>query len=106
MAKMVIELLKCKVDPDWREQYLQKDAEVWTKALAECPGFLGKEVWLNSEEASEVILVIRWATKEQWKSIPEELLNQVEQEFAQQMMGCNYEIVESSEYQVYTPANF
>lgn len=101
MAKMVIELLKCKVDPDLREQYLQLDAEVWTKALAECPGFLGKEVWLNPEEASEVVIVIRWATKEQWKSIPEELLNQLETQFSQQM-GRTYQIIESAEFQVYT----
>ncbi|MES1023136.1 TIGR03792 family protein [Gloeocapsa sp. BRSZ] len=98
---MVIELLKCKVDPDLREQYLQLDAEVWTKALAECPGFLGKEVWLNPHEASEVILVIRWATKEQWKAIPDEFLNRIEQLFLQQM-GRTYKIVESAEYQVYS----
>ncbi|AFZ32913.1 hypothetical protein Glo7428_4471 [Gloeocapsa sp. PCC 7428] len=97
---MVIELLKCKVDPDLREQYLQLDAEVWTKALAECPGFLGKEVWLNPQETSEVILVIRWATKEQWKAIPDEFLNRIEQLFLQQM-GRTYKIVESAEYQVY-----
>jgi uncharacterized protein (TIGR03792 family) len=97
---MVIELLKCKVDPDLREQYLQLDAEVWTKALAECPGFLGKEVWLNPHEASEVILVIRWATKEQWKAISDEFLNRIEQLFLQQM-GRTYKIVESAEYQVY-----
>ncbi|PPS45621.1 TIGR03792 family protein [Chroococcidiopsis sp. TS-821] len=97
---MVIELLKCKVDPELRERYLQLDAEVWTKALAKCPGFLGKEVWLNPKEASEVILVIRWATKEQWKAIPEEFLLQVEKIFSQQM-GQTYQIVESVEYQVY-----
>ncbi|OKH25004.1 TIGR03792 family protein [Chroogloeocystis siderophila] len=97
---MVIELLKCKVDPNLREQYLQLDAEVWTKALAECPGFLGKEVWLNPHEASEVILVIRWATKEQWKAISDEFLNRIEQLFLQQM-GRTYKIVESAEYQVY-----
>ncbi|MUL38076.1 TIGR03792 family protein [Gloeocapsopsis dulcis] len=101
---MVIELLKYQVDPDLREQYLQLDAEVWTKALAQCPGFLGKEVWLNPEETSEVVFIIRWATKEDWKSIPKELLHQVEQKFAQQM-GRTYQIVESAEYQVYTPAN-
>lgn len=100
MTNIVIELLRCQVDPKHREQYLQKDAEIWTKALADCPGFLGKEVWLNPQEDSEVILIIRWATKEQWKSISEELLNQIEQEFAQQM-GQTYTIVESSEYRVH-----
>lgn len=64
---MLVELLKVKVLPEEREKYLQKDAEIWTQALSSFPGFLGKEVWLNKCEPTEVILIIRWATKEQWK---------------------------------------
>lgn len=101
MTNTVIELLKFKVDPNDRDRYLQKDAEIWTKALADCPGFLGKEVWLNPEEHTEVTIVIRWATKEHWKSISEEFLNRIEQEFAQQV-GQTYTTVEASEYQVYS----
>ena len=96
---MVIELLKFKVAPEHREQFIQKDAEIWTQALAGCPGFLGKEVWINPNEPTQVILVIRWATREQWKSIPLELLDAIEQQFAQQL-GDIYQIVEVSEYQV------
>lgn len=96
---MVIELLKFKVAPEHREQFIQKDAEIWTQALAGCPGFLGKEVWINPNEPTQVILVIRWATREQWKSIPLELLDAIEQQFAQQL-GDSYQIVEVSEYQV------
>lgn len=96
---MVIELLKFKVAVELREQFIQKDAEVWTQALAGCPGFLGKEVWINPNEPRQVILVIRWVTREQWKSIPRELLERIEQQFAQQM-GDTYHMVESAEYQV------
>ncbi len=99
MTTVIIELLKVKVAPELQKQYLQKDAEIWTQALASCPGFLGKEVWLNSNEPTEVILIIRWASREQWKSIPLELINAIEQQFAQQLSN-NYQIVESSEYQV------
>ena len=96
---MIIELLKFKVAPELQKQYLQKDAEIWTQTLASCTGFLGEEVWLNPNEPTEVILIIRWASREQWKSIPLELLNAIEQQFAQQL-GNNYQIVESAEYQV------
>ena len=96
---MIIELLKFKVAPELQKQYLQKDAEIWTQTLASCAGFLGKEVWLNPNEPTEVILIIRWASREQWKSIPLELLNAIEQQFAQQLSN-NYQIVESAEYQV------
>lgn len=97
---MIIELLKVKVIPEEREKYLQKDAEIWTQALANFPGFLGKEVWLNPSESTEVILIIRWATEEQWKSISAEVLNKIESQFAQQL-GNSYQIVDSAEYQVY-----
>ncbi len=99
---MVIELLKVKVAPEHREQFIQKDAEIWTQALAHYPGFLGKEVWLNPKEPTLVILVIRWATREQWKSIPFEQLQEIEQRFSQQM-GNTYKLIESSEYQVCNP---
>lgn len=99
MTTAVIELLKFKVAPEHREEFIQKDAEIWTQALVGCPGFLGKEVWISSLEATEVILVIRWATREQWKSIPFELLNAIEQRFAQHLRDT-YEILEVSEYQV------
>jgi uncharacterized protein (TIGR03792 family) len=99
ISTVVIELLKVKVVPELREKYLQKDAEIWTQALACYPGFLGKEVWINPNEPTEVILVVRWATREQWKSIPLEQLKRIEKQFAQQL-GDTYRTVEVSEYQV------
>lgn len=96
---MVIEFLRVKVVPKLREKFIQKDHEVWTAALASYPGFLGKEVWINPNSSTEVILVIRWATREQWKAIPQQRLDAIEKQFAQQM-GYTYQIVESSEYQV------
>ncbi|MEB3336764.1 MAG: TIGR03792 family protein [Leptolyngbyaceae bacterium] len=96
---MVIEWLKVKVAPEDREQYIQKDAEIWTKALANFPGFLGKEVWINPVEPSEVIMVIRWQSQEQWKAIPADQLQQIEQQFDQQV-GVPYQLTEEGGYQV------
>lgn len=100
ITAMIIELLKVKVIPAEREKYLQKDAEIWTQALTNFPGFLGKEVWLNPSEPTEVILIIRWATKAQWKSISPVVLDKIERQFAQQV-GNTYQIIDSTEYQVY-----
>lgn len=99
---MIVELLRVKVAPEVREKFIQKDAEIWTKALADYAGFLDKEIWLNPNEQTEVILIIRWASHEQWKCIPLEILNKIEQQFVQQL-GNTYQIVESSEYQVRIP---
>jgi antibiotic biosynthesis monooxygenase (ABM) superfamily enzyme len=38
---VVIELLKVKIPPKLREKFIQKDAEIWTAALAKYPGFMG-----------------------------------------------------------------
>jgi uncharacterized protein (TIGR03792 family) len=96
---VVIEFLKFKVDPNLREAYVQKDAEIWTTALAKYPGFLGKEVWINPHDSTEVVFVIHWETKEQWKAISTEDLQAIEQTFIQ-AVGHGYELVESGEYQV------
>jgi uncharacterized protein (TIGR03792 family) len=96
---MVIEFLKFRVTPGTREDYLQKDAAIWTTVLAKYPGFLGKEVWINPQDSTEIIFIIRWATKEQWQAIPLEDLQAIEQKFAQ-AVGNTYELVESKEYQV------
>lgn len=96
---MVIEFLKLKVAPDKRENYIQKDAEIWTTALAKYPGFLAKEVWINPNDPTEIIFIIRWATKEQWKAIPKADLEATEKKFAQ-AVGGTYKFTESTEYQV------
>lgn len=96
---MEIEWLKVKVDPELREQFVQKDAEIWTAGLSQYPGFLDKEVWISPDNLSEVILVIHWQSFKQWQAIPTEALNQLEAEF-NQVMGNTYQIVEGSRYQV------
>lgn len=96
---MVIEWLKIKVLPELREQYIQTDAEIWTAALKTYPGFLSKEVWINPAEQSEVVIVIRWTTREQWKSFPADRLVLLEQQFAQ-AMPTGHKIMETGEYQI------
>jgi len=96
---MVIEWLKVRVSPELREKFIQKDAEIWTATLASYPGFLGKEVWINPETSSEVVLIIRWESLEAWKAIPQDQLEQTEQQFTQKF-GEQQEIIEATQYQV------
>lgn len=97
---MVIEFLKIEVTPEDREQYLQLDEKIWTKALAKFPGFIGKEVWLNPNKPLEVILIIRWASREEWKSISCQLLAEIEAQFALTTGSIHHQIIASVEYQV------
>jgi uncharacterized protein (TIGR03792 family) len=96
---MVIEWLKFRVSPELREKFIQKDAEIWTAALSQYPGFLSKEVWINPEVPTEVVLMIRWATLEDWKSVPPEPLAEAEQRFTKEF-GEPQEIIEAAQYQV------
>ncbi len=97
---MVIEWLKFRIQPEFREVFIQKDTAIWTAALSQYPGFLGKEVWLNPHKLDELILVIHWETREDWAAIPMTFLFQVEQAFAKEMGKDNYQLVETGEYQV------
>lgn len=96
---MVIELLKFKMDPAVREKFIQKDEDIWTKALRKYSGFLGKEVWINPNDKGEVTIIVQWETREQWKSIPQKDLDVIEAKF-DSSLDFNYEMIESSEYQV------
>lgn len=97
---MVIEWLKVRVDEQWRERYVQIDEEIWTAALARYPGFLGKEIWLSPSHPDEVIMIIQWATREQWKAIPAADLKLIEQQFDRALGTRDYKIVEEKEFVV------
>lgn len=99
---MVVEWLKFRVDAEGREQFIQKDEVIWTAALSAYPGFMGKEVWIEPNAPEKVIFVIRWQTREQWKSIPIKDLLAIEQDFAQVMgkMKIQYKMTESKEFQI------
>jgi uncharacterized protein (TIGR03792 family) len=96
---MVIEWLKVKVSPELRDKFIQKDAEIWTSMLASYPGFLSKEVWINPDVSTELVLIIRWESREQWGSIPAEQLAATEQQF-NQALGGEYYFSEEAAYQV------
>ena len=96
---MVIEWLKFTVSSELREQFVQKDAEIWTSVLATYPGFLGKEVWISPERLEEIIAVIRWQSLEQWQAIPTQVLDETEARFLE-AMGSTYKLIEASQYQV------
>jgi uncharacterized protein (TIGR03792 family) len=97
---MVIEWLKFQVAEELREAFIQKDEEIWTAALAQYPGFLGKEVWISPQDPQIVILVIHWETLDAWKSIPQDYLNATEKRFNQEFTQNTYKIVETEEYNV------
>ncbi len=92
---MIIEWLRFKVPPEKWEAFIQRDEEVWTAGLKNFPGFLGKEIWVDSVE-NEVAMLIRWETREQWKSVLQSTIYELDR----QMGDLQIAIAESREYQV------
>jgi uncharacterized protein (TIGR03792 family) len=96
---MDIEYLRFRVDPAQREIFIEQDACIWSSVLEGYPGYLGKEIWINPEDDSEVIVLVRWRSFEEWQAVPPEILQEAETRF-QQTMGDTYELLDSRRYQV------
>ena len=92
---MVIEWLRFKVPHEKWEEFIQRDEEVWTAGLRSFRGFLGKETWVDPVE-NEVVMLIRWETRELWKSVPQSLIDELDAKMGELQMP----IAESREYQV------
>ncbi|MEK0186644.1 MAG: TIGR03792 family protein, partial [Oscillatoriales cyanobacterium] len=92
---MVIEWLRFKVPHEKWEAFMQRDEEVWTAGLRSCPGFLGKETWVDPVQ-NEVVMLIRWESKELWNSVPPSLIDELDAKMGDLQMP----IAESREYQV------
>ena len=69
----VVEMLRATCVPGGREEWLVRDAEIWTPALAAHDGYISKEVWPSIDHPDEVVIIVRWESLAQWKSFPDEL---------------------------------
>jgi uncharacterized protein (TIGR03792 family) len=100
---MIIEWQKIRVRPELRDLYLEKDEEIWTAGLAREAGFLGKEVWLGEEDSevvlSEIVLIIRWRSEEDWKGMPKERMDELDRRF-RSALPQGWEVAEMRSYRV------
>ncbi|MBD1872652.1 TIGR03792 family protein [Nodosilinea sp. FACHB-131] len=96
---MVIEWLTFAVDPENRETFVRVDNEIWTAALSQYPGFISKEVWISPDLLDQVVYVVRWQTREQWKAIPQADLEAIEKQF-DAVVNFSYRMIDAREYQV------
>ncbi|MBE9155497.1 TIGR03792 family protein [Nodosilinea sp. LEGE 06152] len=96
---MVIEWLTFAVDPQNRETFIRLDNDIWTAALSQYPGFISKEVWISPDLHDQVVFMVRWQTREQWKSIPQAELDAVERRF-DEAVEFDYRMIDAREYQV------
>ena len=78
----VVEHLRVKVPAEARQAWLEAERGSWEPWLAQQPGFLGRDL-LWDPEREEGTLLIRWATRAQWKAIPVAEVEAVQERFEQ-----------------------
>lgn len=77
---VVVEHLRIKVPANGRQAWLEAEQGSWEPWLQKQDGFLGRELlWDSARE--EGTLLIRWASREQWKAIPEADVEAVQERF-------------------------
>ena len=76
----VVEHLRVKVPAEGRQAWLAAEQGSWEPWLAQQDGFLDRQLLWDAER-EEGTLLIRWASKEQWKAIPPEAVDGVQERF-------------------------
>ncbi len=85
----VVEHLRVKVPAEGRQAWLAAEEGSWEPWLAQQDGFLDRQLLWDAER-EEGTLLIRWASKDQWKAIPPEVVEAVQarfEELARQATG-------------------
>jgi uncharacterized protein (TIGR03792 family) len=91
---LAVEQLILHVKPDLVERWIELDHEIWTKGLAQWPGFAGKEVWVNEDRPGEVQSVVYWSDYKLWKAIDGAWLAETDQKFNELFGEGNARMVE------------
>ena len=81
-AVAVVEHLRVQVPAEAREAWLEAERGSWEPWLQQQEGYLGRDLLWDAER-EEGTLLIRWASREQWKSISEEEVEAVQERFEQ-----------------------
>ena len=79
-AVAVVEHLRLQVPQGSREDWMVAERGSWEPWLKQQPGFLGRDLFWDPA-TEEATLLIRWSSREAWKSIPMEEVEMVQQRF-------------------------
>ena len=79
-AVAVVEHLRLQVPQESREQWMAAERGSWEPWLKQQPGFLGRDLFWDPA-TEEGTLLIRWSSREDWKSISMAEVEQVQERF-------------------------
>ncbi|WP_225867303.1 TIGR03792 family protein [Cyanobium sp. PCC 7001] len=78
----VVEVLRLQVPARSRQAWLEAEQASWEPWLARQEGFLGRQLFWDPQR-EEGLLLIRWASRGQWKAISPEAVGAVQERFEQ-----------------------
>ncbi len=79
-APCIVEQIRLSVPSKNRRAWLMAEEKTWKPWLAQKDGFLDRQLlWDRHKE--EATLLIRWSTRERWKSIPKSEIGEVQELF-------------------------
>ena len=78
--EIVIEELRLKVPAQFKEVWLNTEKKIWEPWLSSQDGFLGRQLFWDKDK-EEALILVNWKSKKLWKSIPISEVNEVQQEF-------------------------
>ena len=90
----VIELLQVRCRPGRRADFVVKDAEVWTPALAAHDVFISKQVWASLDDPDLATIIVHWESLAQWKCFPDELNQKLDAEMQDVQISVTSEAYE------------
>ncbi len=82
-AAAITEYLRLEVPAGMEQAWLAAERATWEPWLRAQPGFLGRELFWDSSH-QEGLLLIHWASRDQWQAIPEARIAQVQRQFETQ----------------------
>ncbi len=76
----VVEHLRILVPYEERSEWIAAEKATWEPWLAKKRGFLGRQLFWDPQ-SEEATLLISWAKRSDWKSIPQTEINEVQASF-------------------------
>lgn len=89
---MVVEWLTFDVSNDERDQWLRIEESVWSRFLETCDGFVRKQMWIEEGDAGRIHAVIWWKSREQWHSISESTVAEVDARMGEFWKPCSMRV--------------
>ena len=83
----VVEQLRLQVPAAHRAVWLEAERSTWQPWLEDQAGFLGRDLHWDPER-EEGLLLIRWASRSQWKAIPDAEVERVQAAFDAQVISA------------------